>query len=376
MTKILVIGGDTNSIDDIMAWLVAGGYEAISTNEAIQSVEYAIRYQPDLIICDISMPRLDGFGVLLEIRANPVTSDIPFIFLAANSSFDAIDHVISFGADDYVSKPFTNEVLLQAVQARLEKKIRTERDFKREIEHLEQALTVEHEQRLLKVKLVAMFAHDFRNPLSVILSSNSLLRNYADTMEESRRIIHMNRVDASVRQLVQMLDELLMVAQIEIGVLEFKPQMLNVGHLLTSIVDEFQAIYSETYHILFENHFPDESYVDPRLFRQIVSNLISNAIKYSPHGSEVRVKLDKHEEQFRLMVQDQGIGIQGADQVRLFNVFQRASNADNIAGTGLGLAIVKQAVDFHGGSIDLESEVGTGTIFTVKIPIHVVEQAQ
>ena len=131
---------------------------------------------------------------------------------------------------------------------------------------------------------------------------------------------------------------------------------------------EFQSIHGETHPLVFESYFADTVMADPRLLHQIAANLISNAIKYSPQGSEVQVLLERHNEQVVLTVQDQGIGIPEADQPRLFTAFQRASNVGSVSGTGLGLAIVKQAVNLHGGTIHLESEVGNGTTVKVELP--------
>jgi len=356
--------------DEVMSRLVTEGYEVISAEDSTVGVQYAIRHQPDLIVCDVTLPPLDGFSVLLEIRANPVTMGIPFIFLTTVPPEKDKYPRLPVDTVHYLTKPFTDGEFLQAIYTRLEKKVAQERDYQQEIMQLEQALVQEHEKRLVKTKLTAMFAHDFRGSITVILSSNGLLRDYADRMDASRRQILLNRVDAAAQQLIQMLDEMLLLARIESGNLDFKPQMLNVGELLQVIVEEFQAIYSETYHILFENYFPGIMNADPRLLRQIATNLLSNAIKYSPHESEVRVTLHEYEKQLILTVQDHGIGIPEADQIRLFRDFERATNVGTIQGTGLGLAIVKQAVDFHGGSIHLQSKVDTGTTITVKIPIH------
>jgi signal transduction histidine kinase len=110
---------------------------------------------------------------------------------------------------------------------------------------------------------------------------------------------------------------------------------------------------------------------DPRLLRQIAANLISNAIKYSPQGSEVRIFLERDNGHVVMTVRDQGIGIPEADQRRLFTPFQRASNVGEVSGTGLGLAIVKQAVELQGGSVELGSKVGAGTTVIVKIPVQI-----
>ncbi len=370
MMKILVIEDEAILRDEVVDWLTFEGYDARGAEDGVVGVDYAIRMVPDLIICDITMPRLDGYGVLSEVHSNPATASVPFVFVTARASHEDVRRGMSLGADDYITKPFTLAELLQAVGTRLQKKAAQEQQHEREVNQLQMALMQEQEQRLLKTKLVAMFSHDFRNPLTSIRLSNGLLRDYADRMDDKRRLSLFNRVDASISQLLQMLDDMLLVAQMETGHLDFTPEVLNAQQFFQHSVDEFQAIDGETHSIVFDSRFTGLMTADPRLLRQIAANLIANAIKYSPKGSEVRVTLDQQDGQCILTVQDQGIGIPEADQERLFGAFQRGSNVGNVSGTGLGLAIVKQAVDLHGGTIHLESQAGVGTTAIVTIPIR------
>jgi signal transduction histidine kinase len=135
---------------------------------------------------------------------------------------------------------------------------------------------------------------------------------------------------------------------------------LDVGAFFHQIIEEFQATNGGTHNIVFENHVNTFSMADTRLLRQIVSNLISNAIKYSPQNTTVRVTLDLQAENYLLVIQDQGIGISEEDQQRLFEAFQRGKNVGEVAGTGLGLAIVKRAIELYGGSIRKESVLNQG----------------
>src|SRR5664279_5498150 len=240
MTKILVIEDEGILRDEICEWLTLEDYEAFGAADGIEGVSEAFHRQPDLIICDITMPRLDGHGVLLELRANPATVDIPFILVTARAAYEDVRKGMELGADDYITKPFSRLELLQAIQTRLEKKAAHEQHQQVEIEQWQQAFEQEREQRQLKSKLVAMFSHDFRNPLASIMSSNSLLRDYADRMDKERRLAHFNRIEASIHQLLQMLDDMLVVAQMESGTLNFKPESLNIAEFMQHIVEEFQ----------------------------------------------------------------------------------------------------------------------------------------
>ncbi len=370
MIKILVIEDEPTLREEVMEWLVLEGYDVIGAEDGIVGVEQAFSHLPDLIICDISMPRLDGYGVLYELRSNPLTSTIPFIFVTAKASYEDIRKGMSIGADDYIIKPYSLMDVVQAIKTRLDKKATQEQHHKQDIEQLKDALTQEHERLMLKAKIVAMYSHDFRNPLTTILSSNNLMRDYADRMDDARRLTHMNRIEVSVRQLLQMLDDMLFIAQMETGHLDFKQEKLNPEPFFKAIVDEFQIIHNKTHQVIFENRVRDIIWCDPRLLRQIASNLISNAIKYSPQGGKVWVILENYEDRYTLMVQDEGIGISEEDQQRLFQAFQRGSNVGHVTGTGLGLAIIKQAVDLQGGSVHLESQLGKGTTVTIAIPVH------
>ncbi len=368
MTKILVIEDEAILREEMVEWLTLEDYEAIGAEDGVIGVECALKYQPGLIVCDITMPRLDGYGVFLELHANPATAHIPFIFLSARAALEDIRRGMTLGADDYITKPFTRGELLLAIETRLEKKAAQEREFRGQIDHLEQALVQEQEERLLRAKLVGMFSHDFRNQLTVIMASATLVRDYAERLTEQRRRERMDSIEASARLLLQMLDDMLIVVQMETGSLEMKSESLNVGQFIQGIIEEFRIVSGETHQLDFDCRFRDSLVVDPRLLRQIVANLVSNAIKYSPAGSAVRITLDQRDGQYTIAVNDQGIGMPEADKQSLFNAFRRGTNVGKIAGTGLGLAIVKQALDLLGGAIEVESEVGNGTAMIVTLP--------
>lgn len=374
MPKVLIIEDEAILRNEMTDWLMFEDYQVLNAENGMIGVKHAIQWVPDLIVCDIMMPELDGYGVFLEVHSNPMTARIPFIFVTARASHDDIRSGMNLGADDYITKPFTRLQLLEAVQTQLKKSAMREQLHNEEVQQLKEALTQEHSQSLLKVKLVAMFSHDFRNPLAAILSSNNLVRDYASQINEERRLKHLNRIESSVHQLVQMLDDMLFIAQMESASIEYKPTMVDIGEQIAEIVDEFRTIHDENYQIEYANEVSDSVVADVRLLRQVASNLISNAIKYSPPHSMIFVSLTRQDDNYLFTVEDQGVGIEPEDQATLFEAFKRGSNVGNISGTGLGLAIVKRAVDLFGGQIYMESQVGQGTRMTVTIPV--VHQAE
>src|SRR5579859_1931277 len=361
MTKILVIEDEAVLRGEVVKWLTYDGYEVMSAVDGGEGLKAANHELPDLIISDISMPGLDGIGVLLELRASPATAAIPFIFVTARTSNEDVRRGMALGADDYITKPFSRLELLQAIQARLVKKTAQENHFRQQVEQLQEALTQEHEKRLLKSRLVAMFSHDLGNQIGVVLSSINLLRNYGERLGEKRRLEKLNAIESAGHRLEQMRQDMLLLAEMDTGHLTSELAPLQVRQYLQDIVAEFEVATGEQHQLSFASNFDDTLMADARLLRQIATNLISNAIKYSPDGGEVRIALEYEEGQFSLSVQDHGIGISDPDQARIMDAFQRGSNVGGISGTGLGLAIVKEAVDIQQGTVEIHSQVGSGT---------------
>lgn len=368
MPKILIIEDEAPLRADIIEWLTFEGYEAIGAEDGVAGVETAFRCQPDLIVCDINMPRMDGYSVLLEVHASPITASTPFIFLTAKSAYEDVRKGMKLGADDYLRKPFKRLDLLQAIETKLQRKAKQEDEHQQQVELLQQLLDDEREQRLLKARLVAMFSHDFRNPLLGIITSAQMIRYDLEDSSEARQALHVDRIEASAGQLLQMLDDMLLISQMEAGKLTFRPERLNLEAFFQQIVDDFLSIHGKTHQIMYESRLMETVSADPRLLRHMAVNLISNSIKYSPAGGEVRITLTHAERYWILTVEDRGIGIPEGDLAQLFAPFHRAANVGEIAGTGLGLAIVQQAAELHGGAVHITSRVGEGTTVTVKIP--------
>lgn len=370
MTKILIIEDETTIREEMGDWLILEGYEVLTAKDGVEGIELAYQHQPDLIICDIAMPRLNGHSVLLELQSHPETVAIPFIFATARAEIEDIRHGMTLGADDYIIKPFTRLQLLESIQARLKRKANVEDEKNQQIEYLASALADEREQQQLKSRLVSMFAHDFRNPLAVILSSSNLLRQYGQQLSEENKTAKLLRIEGSVQRLQNLLDEMLLVAEMETGNLQFSPTLCNPTQLIEDVIESYKFIYGKTRQISISSTLDKEYLIDSRLVKQIVDNLLSNATKYSPVGSEILVTLSESHHTLQLTVRDHGIGIPEGDQPKLFKAFQRGSNVENIKGTGLGLAIVRHAVDLHNGEIRLESRPDLGTTFTIMLPVH------
>ncbi|MEB3338610.1 MAG: PAS domain S-box protein [Leptolyngbyaceae bacterium] len=234
---------------------------------------------------------------------------------------------------------------------------------------IRQALEKEKELSNLKTRFVSMTSHEFRTPLSVILNSSELLEHFSQNWPNERKVQHLQRIQSAVKTMTQLLEDVLLLGSSDAGKLQFNPIAIDLALFCRDLIGDLQLSIGKQYVLTFTVQGNcEDTYFDERLLRSILSNLLSNAIKYSPPGGLIRLELSCEQGQATFQVHDQGIGIPLEDQTGVFESFYRAENVGTIPGTGLGLAIVKRCVDLCQGEISMNSEVGVGTTFTVKLP--------
>jgi signal transduction histidine kinase len=237
-------------------------------------------------------------------------------------------------------------------------------------EELRHALAKEKELSDLKSRIISVVSHEYRTPLATILSSTELLEHYSHNWQEEKKQRHFQRIESSVHHLTRLVNDVLMFSKAEAGKLEFNPVPLDVVEFCRDLIEELQLTAQKQHRINFRClGIQQDAYLDEKLLRQILSNLLSNALKYSPKGGLIQVDLIFEENTLTFRIQDEGIGIPTKDQAQLFDTFYRSSNVGTISGTGLGLAIVKRCVNIHQGQIVVESEEEVGTTFTVILPL-------
>lgn len=220
----------------------------------------------------------------------------------------------------------------------------------------------------LKTRFVSMTSHEFRTPLSVILSSAELLEAYGDRWTPAKRSDHFARVKGAVDTMKELLDAVLVLGKSDAGKLEFRPAPMDVARFVHEIVDSMASSFDDAHPVELAIDEPlPEARVDEKLATHVLSNLLSNAVKYSPHGGPVELSARRDGADLIFTVSDHGIGITAADRDRLFESFHRGSNVGVIPGTGLGLAVVKRAAVAHGGDVEVRSTEGEGTTFEVRL---------
>lgn len=233
------------------------------------------------------------------------------------------------------------------------------------------ALEKEKELNELKSRFVSMTSHEFRTPLSTILSSSELLEHYSHKWTQEKQLTHLHRIQTAVKRMTEMLNDVLVIGKVEAGKLEYRTTNFDLVEYCHQLVEEVQLNLSNQNLISFTSGYKSvPCCMDEKLLGHILSNLLSNAIKYSPDGSTSKFTLTCQDGQAVFEIQDRGIGIPEEDLPRLFESFHRARNVGNILGTGLGLAIVKNCVEIHKGEIYVVSRLGVGTKFTVILPLN------
>ncbi len=235
-------------------------------------------------------------------------------------------------------------------------------------EELTLSLEKEKEVNDLKSRFVSMASHEFRTPLSTILSSISLLAKYSTSEDQPKRDKHIDRIKSSVKSLTDILNEFLSLGRIEEGKVDVKPDTFDLTEFIQGIINEMNVLLKENQNIEYTHTGNPFTYSDSNLLKHVIVNLLSNAIKFSPENSVIQIESNIDQTHTNLKITDQGIGIPMADQVHLFERFFRATNVTNIQGTGLGLHIVGRYVELLNGSIQYNSELEKGSSFTIQYP--------
>lgn len=237
-------------------------------------------------------------------------------------------------------------------------------------EGLKLALIQEKELNELKSRFVSMASHEFRTPLSTILSSAALLGRYTKTEQQEKRDRHIKKIKSAVNNLTGILNDFLSLSKLEEGKIQHEPELIDINAFHQELIDEMSPLLKTNQTIQYEGLLINQPLnIDPRLLKNSMINLMSNAIKYSAEGTVVKIFVKLKNKELTISVVDQGIGIPEEDKQHMFSRFFRANNAVNIKGTGLGLTIVKRYLAIMGGDITFESEEGMGTTFMMMIPV-------
>lgn len=239
-------------------------------------------------------------------------------------------------------------------------------------EELNEAFLKEKELGELKSRFVTMASHEFRTPLSTILSSVSLLEKYTESSEQDKRNKHIHRIKNAVDSMKNILEDFLSIGKLEEGTVEESFEIIGHEELVSEIqstISDIQTLTKNGQHIYLEHSVKGEIETDIKLLKNILINLLSNAIKFSPENSQIQIIIKNDKDYLLVSVKDEGMGISSEDQTHLFQRFFRGKNAINIQGTGLGLHIIARYLELLNGEIAVKSKLGNGTEFIIRIPV-------
>lgn len=290
------------------------------------------------------------------------------------------NYVIAFVIDITVRKRAENKLVSYKNELEVEVEERTLvlkeaiQKLEKTKDELDMALKREQELNSLKSKFITIASHEFRTPLATVLSSLSLVEKYADLSENEKRDKHIGRIKSSVRNLTEILNDFLSLNKLEEGKVMVSAQIFAIDELLEELCQQMQGICKKGQKIELKCESTRDSHevrLDPKLIKNILINLISNAIKFSPENSNIRVISKLTDTEVIISIEDEGIGIPEAEKKYMFDRFYRMSNAGEIQGTGLGLSIVKQYVHLLKGKIDYSSQENKGTAITVTLPAYI-----
>jgi signal transduction histidine kinase len=371
--NVLLVDDHEENLIALEAVLSDLGCQLVRARSGNEALRCLLKQKFAVMLLDVQMPEMDGYEVARYARDNAHTREVPIIFLtAANQTEAAMLRGYGSGAVDYLLKPFNPSVLRSKVRVFLELASSRQR-LALTMRELEQARQEAERASRFKSQFLANMSHELRTPLNAIIGFGELLEDPQSGSLTPQQSEFLRHIVASGKHLVDLMNDILDLARIEAGRVEIRRERVATASLIESVRDVVRAMAVKKGIDLVCNvdgPLPDAQ-LDPVRVKQILYNLLSNGIKFTPVPGQVRLNATADDHALVLSVQDTGIGIRPSDQARLFHEFERIDpeRGPRQEGTGLGLALTKKLVELHGGSIEVESEPGKGSTFSVRLPL-------
>ena len=353
--QILIIDDNPQNLRMLGNVLKENGYNPLFAKSGIQALNFLLeRKLPALILLDISMPKMDGFEVCKRLKQNAATQHIPAIFMTAYTEKEKVIEGFQLGAVDYVTKPFHAEELLTRVQTHIKLKA-TEKQLKQAV--------------ITKNKFVSIIAHDLNNLFDGLMGLSDLLKIARDQQDEKEIDYLIHVLQKTTNQGHKLLQNLLEWSRVQSG--RIKPQLESLD--LESLVKQNMALFTahQKNVSLFSSLAQTQVFADKNMLTTILRNLLSNALKFTPEGGEIKIYSQKKDNEVEISIFDTGVGIKAEDIEKLFkiDVSYSTKGTANEQGNGFGLILCKELVEKMDGTIGVESEEGKGSLFWLRLPL-------
>ncbi|MDX2243972.1 MAG: ATP-binding protein [Leptolyngbyaceae cyanobacterium bins.302] len=365
--KILVVEDEKLVAADLRETLEFLGYEVpCLVDSGEEALDQVSKTQPDLVLMDIRLAgEIDGIEASKIIQAQ---HRIPVIYLTANTDRATLDRAKASQPFGYILKPFNERSLVTTIEIALARH-QAEASIYTALTAAQTAQQATENLLQQKSDYLHLIAHELRNPLTAIKFATEILNNTELDITQERQQRYIQRIYTATKSLNELLEDVLLLERSVSQELEFFPAPIDLTGFCEELIEAFQLTTDNTHHLVLTTAGqPKILDLDTKLLWHLVSNLVSNAIKYSAQNSTVTLYLNWQDDRVYLAVSDQGIGIPPETQAKLFEPFQRGTNVGAIPGTGLGLAIAKRCAELQGGDISVQSETNQGTTFTVVFP--------
>ncbi len=361
MAKILIIEDERGIREEVLEWLRFEGYDALGASNGAEGLEIALQELPELIISDINMPEMNGHRVLVELRSNPATSLIPVIFLTARTTRDDFRFGMEMGAEDYITKPFTNKDLMNAVKIQLAKLSNVNQYTNRQMDELRGTLTFS-------------LPHELRTPLVSILGYGELLLMDADDVTPDKIRDIAETIIRGGKRLHQLIENYLLYAQIEMHASNVANQATyrtalveSPDTVVKSVCERVARKYEKMSHLNLDLHADCSARISQNDLEKVVSELVDNAFKFAFDETPITVSTRIVSDTYQIRVTNRGRGIKIEDTKRIgaYMQFDRAFYEQQ--GSGLGLVIAKRLIELYNGTLSIESKLNEETTVIVEI---------